>query len=293
MSSLSRSSRSPVTAVAVLSAVVGIGVLLEFVPVAPVALQQTHQRVLRVAADPNNLPFSNDRGEGFENAIAQLVAAELHADLKYVWHAQRRGFFRETLKQQHCDLVMGVPAGFKLALTTEPYYSSSYAFVYRSDRIPEIRSLDDPELRKLKIGVQLVGNDGANTPPVHALNSRGIAANIVGFTLYGDYAQDNPPARIVHAVATEDVDIALVWGPLAGYFAKEEAVPLKIVPVSPQIDSSGFPFVFSIAMGVRKGDVALQRELNEILKRRKRDIEKILTDYGTPVCAPPDAVAGK
>src|SRR5690348_4579607 len=132
--------------------------------------QQTpsQHRILRIAADPNNLPFSNERREGFENKIAELIARELNADLQYVWRAQRRGFFRETLKEGNCDLVMGVPAQFEQALTTVPYYRSTYVFVSRTDKHLALRSLDDPVLHRLKIGAQLVGNDGVNTPPVHA-----------------------------------------------------------------------------------------------------------------------------
>src|SRR5436190_17452190 len=149
------------------------------------------QPVLRIAADPNNLPFSNERLEGFENKIANLVARELKAEVQYLWRAQRRGFFRETLKTGDCDLVLGVPVGFQQALTTVPYYRSSYAFVYRRDSGLDLKSLDDPRLRALRIGVQLVGDDGANTPPAHALAIRGLVTNIVGYTLYGDYRQAN------------------------------------------------------------------------------------------------------
>jgi ABC-type amino acid transport substrate-binding protein len=125
--------------------------------------------VLRVCADPNNLPFSNERGEGFENKLAEMLAADLGAELRYTWWAQRRGFFRNTLRAGSCDVVLGVPAGFELALTTSPYYRSTYAFVSRKDRHLGVRSFDDEALRRLKVGVQLVGDDGANTPPAHAL----------------------------------------------------------------------------------------------------------------------------
>src|SRR3954470_24124921 len=190
----------------------------------PVA--QTTKRILRVTADPNNLPFSNERREGFENKIAELIAKELDAELQYSWRAQRRGFFRETLKENRADLVLGVPAHFDMALTTAPYYRSSYAFVYRKDRGLDLHSLDDPALKKLKIGVQMIGNDGCNTPPAHALANRGIINNVVDYTVYGDYTQENPPARIIDAVANGEIDVAIVWGPLGGYFAHKEQVPL-------------------------------------------------------------------
>ncbi|PYT05524.1 MAG: quinoprotein dehydrogenase-associated putative ABC transporter substrate-binding protein [Acidobacteria bacterium] len=238
--------------------------------------------VLRVCADPNNLPFSNERGEGFENKIAELLAEDLHEKLEYTWWAQRRGFIRNTLKAGACDVVVGVPASFELAATTAPYYRSSYVFVYRKDKKLSVNSFDDPVLRKLKIGVQMIGDDGANSPPAHALAARGVVENVRGYTVYGDYAQPNPPARIIDAVARGDVDVAVAWGPLAGYFARRERVPLSVVPVSPQIDLPFLPFVFDISMGLRRGDDALRQQLEDFLERRRPEIEKILDEYGVP-----------
>jgi quinoprotein dehydrogenase-associated probable ABC transporter substrate-binding protein len=238
--------------------------------------------VLRVCADPNNLPFSNERGEGFENRIAELLAADMRAELRYTWWPQRRGFIRHTLRAGECDVVLGVPASFELALTTAPYYRSTYVFVSRKDRRLGVRSFDDPALRRLKIGVQLIGDDAANSPPVHALSSRHIVTNVRGYTVYGDYSEESPPARIVEAVARGEVDVAVVWGPLAGYFARRQRAPLEVVPVSPQVDPPFLPFVFDISMGVRRGDDALREELEDFLERRRSDIERILDDYGVP-----------
>jgi mxaJ protein len=237
---------------------------------------------LRVCADPNNLPFSNDKLEGFENKIADVVAREMGARVEYKWWAQRRGFIRNTLKAGECDVVLGVPSSFELALTTSPYYRSSYVFVSRKDRRLDIRSFDDPALRKLKIGVQMIGDDFANSPPAHALSARKIIDNVSGYTLYGDYSRPNPPARIIEAVARGDVDVAVVWGPLAGYFARRARPALEIVPVSPQFDLPFLPFVFDISMGVRRGDDALKEELEQILERRRAEIDGILDDYGVP-----------
>jgi mxaJ protein len=234
-------------------------------------------RVLRIAADPNNLPFSNENLEGFENKIAEIIAQELNVKLEYRWHAQRRGFFRETLKNGDCDLVLGVPIGSEKALTTKPYYTSSYVFVRRRDCAVKVNSLDDPALRSLRIGVQLVGADGANTPPVDALSERGMITNIVGFTVYGDYREKNPAARIVDAVAKREVDTAIVWGPLAGYFAQMEPASLEVVPLG-----SALPFTFKIGMGVRKNDAQLRDRLNEVLSLKAAAITKILKDYGIP-----------
>jgi mxaJ protein len=239
-------------------------------------------RVLRVCADPNNLPFSNQRGEGFENRIAELVARDLGARLQYTWWAQRRGFIRNTLRAGRCDVVIGIPSSVELALTTQPYYRSSYVFIYREDADFEVRSFDDPVLRRLRVGVHLIGDDGANTPPAHALGERGMVRNVVGYSIYGDYSQPNPPARILDALAAGEIDVAVVWGPLAGYFAPRAAVPLKIVPVSPQIDLPFLPFVFDISMGVERGDSLLKTELEGVLARRRAEVDAILDEYGVP-----------
>jgi len=238
-------------------------------------------RVLRICADPNNLPFSNQREEGFENKIGALVARELNAEVEYAWWAQRRGFIRNTLESNRCDVVLGVPSGFGPTLTTTPYYRSSYVFVYRRDSGLNIRSFNDPALRDVRIGVQIVGDDFANTPPAHALASRKIVDNVIGYTVYGDYLEENPPARIIDAVAAGDIDVAVAWGPMAGYFAGRQAVPLAVVPVSPSSDRS-LPFVFDIAMGVRHGDRRLLAELERVIERKRKEIEAILDDYGVP-----------
>ncbi len=238
--------------------------------------------VLRVCADPNNLPFSNQRGEGFENKIAELLAHDMGERVEYTWWAQRRGFFRNTLRAGTCDIVIGVPAAFEMALTTKPYYRSTYVFLSRKDRRLNLTSLDDPKLKDLKIGVQIIGDDFSNAPPAHALGRRNIVGNVKGFTVYGDYSQPNPPARIVDAVAKGDVDVAIVWGPLAGYFAKQARVPLEVVPVSPQIDQPFLPFVFDISMGVRRDDQQLRDEVEQVLDKRRDEIDRILREYQVP-----------
>ena len=239
-------------------------------------------RELRVCSDPNNLPFSNDKQEGFENRIAEIVARDLHAKLSYAWSAQRRGFVRNTLNQRQCDVLIGVPSSFERARTTTPYYRSTYVFVTRRDRHLRVTSFDDPALRRLRVGVQMVGDDFTNTPPAHALSKRHIISNVRGYSVYGDYRQPNPPARVIDAVANGDVDVAVAWGPLAGYFAQHEATSLEITPVSPQIDLPFLPFVFDISMGVRRGDDALRDELNAVIVRRKVEIDRILDEYGVP-----------
>ena len=240
-------------------------------------------RELRVCADPNNLPFSNQRQEGFENRLAGLIAGELQASVHYTWQPQRRGFIRNTLGAHACDLVMGVPSETERVLTTRPYYRSTYVFVYRRDRNLRIRSLDDKALRTLRIGVQLIGDDYANTPPVHALSRRGIVGNLVGFSVFGDYAEPNPPARIIDAVIARKVDLAVAWGPLAGYFAKRSPVLLEIVPVLPAVDPPGLRFAFDISLAVRPEDVALKDRLEDILVRKKPEVDSILAQFGVPL----------
>jgi mxaJ protein len=238
-------------------------------------------RELRVCADPNNLPFSNAAGQGFENRIAQIIADDLGAKLTYTWWAQRRGFVRNTLKAGLCDLVPGTPANLEMLRTTTPYYRSSYVFLTRQDG-PDVTSFNDPRLRGLRIGVQLIGDDGANSPPVRALGRRGIVGHLIGYPVYGDYAAPNPPARIVEAVANGEIDLAVVWGPLAGYFAQKQKVPLRITPVTPRIDGPQLPLMYDISMGVRREDDALRSDVNSALARHKSEIDAILAQYGVP-----------
>lgn len=242
---------------------------------------QSGAAVVRICADPNNLPFSNDRLEGFENRLANLLASDLRAQPQYTWWAQRRGFVRSTLDAGLCDVVMGMPRGYERTLTTRPYYRSTYVFLARRDRHLRLHSLDDVRLRDLRIGVQLVGDDFANSPPAHALSARGLTRNIVGYSVLGDYARPNPPARIVEGVARGDIDGAIVWGPLAGYFAKRSEIPLELRNVAPRADAH-LPFAFDISMAVRRDDDARRRLLDDFIIRRERDIDAILVEFGIP-----------
>jgi mxaJ protein len=238
--------------------------------------------VLRVCADPNNLPFTNAKGEGFENKLATLLARDLGAHVEYTWFAQRRGFLRNTLNAQKCDVVMGLPVESDAAWTTKPYYRSTYVFVTRRSRNLQIRSFDDPQLRVLRVGVELVGDDGANTPPAHALSRRGVVNNIVGFSVYGDYRSNSPPSAIIAAVARGDVDVAAAWGPMAGYFAARQPVPLDVVPVQPQIDGRFLPQTFSIAMATRRRDNVRHAQLEQFIERRRHEIDAVLAAYHVP-----------
>ena len=178
---------------------------------------------------------------------------------------------------------MGIPTGAERVLTTRPYYRSAYVFVSRSDRHLNVRSFDDPALKQLKIGVQLIGDDYNNTPPVHALSRRGVIGNLVGYSVYGDYSQANPPARIIEAVVERKVDLAIAWGPLAGYFAKRSGVKLDLIPVSPLVDPPALRFSFDISLGVRPDDEALRQELQRVLDRRHSAIDSLLGRFGVPI----------
>ena len=242
-------------------------------------------QTLRVCADPNNLPFSNEQQEGFENRIASLIAKDLGVPVRYAWWPERRGFIRNTLKAGVCDVVMQVPASYDLTAHTAPYYRSTYVFVTRADRGLRIHSFDDPALRHLRIGIHMMGDDYANSPAAVALARRGLGARIVPFMIYGDYSQPDPPARLIRAVAEDSVDVAVAWGPLAGYFAKRSPTPLTLTPVTP-VAGDGLParaFVYSMAVGVRRGDTARRAMLDTELVRRRDDIRRILEDYGVPL----------
>jgi mxaJ protein len=240
-------------------------------------------RELRVCADPNNLPFSNQAQAGFENRIVELVAKELGASVRYEWWAQRRGNVRETLKAGKCDVIPGIASNLETLATTRPYYRSSYVFVTRTDRTLDLKGLDDVRLESLAIGVQMIGDDFSNTPPAHSLARRGIVQNVRGYMVYGDYATDSPPRAIMDAVAKGEIDVAIVWGPLAGYFVRKSARPLSLAPVSPLIDGPMLPMAFDISMGVRKEDRALRRELDDVLERRGAEVRAILQEFGVPV----------
>jgi mxaJ protein len=238
---------------------------------------------LRVCADPNNMPFSNEKKAGFENRIAALLARDMGTTVEFSWRPQMRGFVRKGLKAGACDVYMGVPADFGPLLTTAPYYRSTYVIVYRTKSPVHVRSLDDSVLRSLKVGVHMIGDDYQNTPPAQALAARGIVENVRGYPIVGDYSKPNPQAEILRALERGEIDVAIVWGPFAGYFAKHTRTPLTIVPVSPVHDSSGQIFAFDIAMGVRRTDTTLARTLDSLLVRERPAIHRILSDYGVPL----------
>jgi quinoprotein dehydrogenase-associated probable ABC transporter substrate-binding protein len=241
------------------------------------------------------MPLSNQKGEGFEQKIAELVAKEWNAKIEYAWWPVRRGFFARALNGRYCDVAIQAPAGFDMAAVTRPYFRSGYVFVTRKDSGLDIRSLADPRLKKLKIGVNLLNSDAENTPPAMALSRYGVVGNLIGFSTF--YTDAERPEDIVNAVAKKDIDLAIVWGPIAGYFAKVSPVPLSLVPLAERDSLSDFPFRFDIGMGVRRRDRVLRDSLQTVLDRRAPEIQAILKDYGVPTfpiaAAPPDDDAPK
>jgi mxaJ protein len=230
---------------------------------------------LKVCADPNNLPYSNQAQQGYENRIAKLLAAHLHRELVYRWSRMDRGFVREFLNHGECDVLVEVPTSFAPVLVTNPFYETTYVFVTRRNSGIKIESFDDPQLRKLKIGLQMVGDDYAS--PGIALTRRGLIRSIVGFRNGGDDA-----GKIIRAVSAGTIDIAIVWGPLAGYYARFGLNRLRLTPV-PAFDAPSIPFRYQMSMAVRKGDTLLQQQLSLFLSTHKAAVENVLREYGVPL----------
>lgn len=250
------------------------------------AFPTTDEKVLRVCADPDNLPSSNRKEEGFDNRIAALLARELGDSVRYVWWPARRGFIRNTLRARECDVVLGLPAGYDPVLSTTPYYRSTYYLVFPTGQKLRLKSLDDSLLKRLRIGVSFIGDDYEHTPPVHALLARGISANVTGYSSF--YGDEHHPGEIIAALERGEIDVAIVWGPVAGYFAKRSTTPLTLVPL-PDDKRSGLPFVFDIAIGVRRSDRDFKARLDSILERQRPAIARILDEYNVPTVAWPTA----
>jgi mxaJ protein len=237
--------------------------------------------LLRVCADPDNMPLSNQNGEGFEQKIAELIGKEWNAKVEYAWWPVRRGFFSRALNGRYCDVAIEAPSGLDMAGVTKPYFRSGYVFVTRKDSGLDIKSLADPRLKKLKIAVNLLNSDAENTPPAMALSRYGVVGNLVGFSTF--YTPENRPEDIIKAVANKQVDVAIVWGPLGGYFAKRSDVPLVVTPLAERDSLSNFPFRFNIAMGVRRRDRELRDSLDAVIQRKGSEIQAILKAYDIPL----------
>lgn len=250
----------------------------------PAAAQTTAPPgVLRVCSDPDNMPFSNENGDGFENRIARILAADLGLRLEYAWGVQYRGFLRKTLVAGACDVVMGVPAGTGRIKTTRPYYRSSYVFVWSRSRGREPASFDDPALRDARIGLQVIGMEGANTPPAMALARRDLAAGVVGFGVWSDEGESDPEHAMIAAVADGSIDLAVAWGPTAGWYARPFGGDIALTPIVFDRALAEMPFSYAISIGVRKPDGALLARLQGALDRRRAEIDAVLADFGVPL----------
>ena len=237
--------------------------------------------LLRVCNDPDNMPFSNQKEEGFENKIAQLIAKDWNSRLEYVWYPTRRGYFR-ILNGMYCDMALEAPAGLDMAGATKPYFRSGYFFVARQGSgLENITSLADPRLKKLRIGVNIYTSDAENSPPAMALSQYGVVGNLVGYSTFFD--DHNRPEDIVRAVANKDVDIAIAWGPVAGYFAKRSPVPLVMHALPPRDSLSEFPFQYNMGIAVRRRDKEFRDSLEAVLERKKPEVQAILKEYAVPL----------
>jgi len=231
--------------------------------------------VLRICADKDNLPYSNEKQEGFENKIAELIAKDLGKKVQYQFWYDRIGYIRNTLNAHRCDVLISTVAGNDMVLTSAPYYRSGYVFVYKKDSGLDISDWNSPDLRKVRIG--LIGE----TPPSRPLADLGLLDNSRPYRLMRDLNQ--PPSMIIDDLIKGDLDLAIVWGPIGGYFAKKAPMPMVVrqVPEYEAVSAHGKEF-WNISVAVRKGDKERLAMIEEVLKRRKADIDKIMDDYGIP-----------
>jgi mxaJ protein len=238
---------------------------------------------LRVCGDPDNLPYSNDRLQGFENKIASIIAGDLGMDPSYTWWPHQRGLVRNTLDAGICDVIFGVPHDLETILPTKSYYSSSYVIAHVTGK-NVVTSLDAPELKNLRIGVH------ANTPVEESLARRGLLDKLTAYSLFFDPTGDRDrPTKLVDDLVAGKVDVALVWGPLAGYYAKKLNAPIEMTPLP---DETGVPLTFTMGMGVKKGNRELKNLLETAMDHRQAEIRSVLEEFGVPLVAPKQAAAG-
>ena len=231
---------------------------------------------LRVCAAPADLPFSNEQGEGFENKIAELMAERLGVPLRYTWYPQTVGFVRNTLRAYRCDLIMGVVAADELVQNSNPYYRSHYVLAYRADEADRYGDLDAPLMQAARIGVV------AGTPPSDLLLRKGLIGQTRPYQLMSDARVDQPARRMIEDLAAGQLDAALVWGPIAGYWATRQAVPLALEPL-PSDPRSGLRLDFRISMGLRQGEPEWKQTVNRLIRELQPQIQAILLDYGVPL----------
>jgi quinoprotein dehydrogenase-associated probable ABC transporter substrate-binding protein len=240
------------------------------------SIELVDPKVLRVCADPRNLPFSNQNGEGFENKLAELLAAKLNKQVAYAWYPNAPGFVRNTLGALKCDVIMGYPQGSDLVQTTNPYYRTAYALVFKpSSGLEAITTLADPRLKDKRIGVI------AGTPPSTFMATSGLMTRAKPYPLVVDTRVDNSIELMIKDLVAGDIDVGVLWGPLAGYYAKQAKEPLTVVPLTHE--PSGPPMIYRIAMGVRPSDQQWKRQLNQAIQENQAAINHILLGYGVPL----------
>lgn len=243
---------------------------------ADLSIELIDPKVLRVCADPRNLPFSNDKGEGFENRIAELFAAKLHKSLDYVFFPQATGFVRMTLAAHRCDVIMGFPQGDDLAQGTNPYYRTAYALVAKSGtELDQVTTLDDPRLKGKHIGIV------AGTPPATNMAVNGMMATAKPYPLMIDTRVDSSAAAMIGDIKSGEIDAGILWGPMAGYYAKEANPPLHVTPLVKE--TRGPQLAYRIGMGVRAADQNWKRQLNRLIQDSQPEINNILLEFGVPL----------
>ena len=239
-------------------------------------LELVDQNVLRVCSDPNNLPFSNDKGEGFENKIAELFAEKLNKKLAYTYFPQATGFVRMTLGSHRCDVIMGYPQGDDMVQSTNPYYQTAYALVTkRGDPLDDVKALADPRLQGKRVGVV------AGTPPATYLVADGLMANAKPYPLVVDTRVTSSGDAMINDLASGEIDAGVLWGPIAGYRASRANVPMHVQLLLN--DSGGPRMVYRITMGVRPSDQNWKRQLNTLIAQNHEAIDKVLLDFGVPL----------
>jgi quinoprotein dehydrogenase-associated probable ABC transporter substrate-binding protein len=240
------------------------------------SLELVDPNVFRACGDPRNLPFSNDKGEGFENKLAEMFAAKLGKKLSYTYFPQATGFVRMTLDSYRCDVILGFPQGDDQAQVTVPYYRTTYALVTkRGSGLEDVTALDDPRLKGKRIGVV------AKTPPSTNMAAYGLLGQAKSYPLFIDTRADSSAQAMMDDLARGDIDCGILWGPMAGYFARQANPPLVVVPLVKE--TRGPPMTFRIGMAVRPADLELKRTLNKLILENQAEINKLLISYNIPI----------
>ncbi len=261
------------------------GLLLGAGPVAAQTSDTVDRSELKVCADPSNLPFSDEKKEGFENKIAELMGGELGLKVDYAWFPQVIGFVRNTLRAHLCDLVMGTVAGDEIMQTTNPYYFTTYMMFYRSDKNLAVEGVQDARLTGLRLGVV------AGTPPADLLVRHDLMSHTKPYALTVDTRAESPTHQMVQDVVDGTIDIGFLWGPIAGYYRKHDDLPLTLVPLKDEPGAARMEY--HIAMGVRANEPEWRRRINAAILKRQSDMTAILRDYGVPLLNERGELAGQ